>query len=102
LAELNRREKIAAKAAHRILFALMFLLPLSGYVISTSDGKAIAVIGALKMPALFAVSDEVREAAVLLHYWLAYFALALAAAHAAAALKHHFADKNAVLRRMLF
>lgn len=102
LADLRRWEKIASKIVHRILFALMFLLPASGYVISTSDGKAVDLIGGLKAPALFAISDAVRDAAIAMHYWLAYFALGLAALHMAAALKHHFADKNRTLRRMLW
>ncbi|MGI9338234.1 MAG: hypothetical protein ACR2P4_06990 [Gammaproteobacteria bacterium] len=36
-----------------------------------------------------------------LHYWAAYCGAALASGHAAAALKHHFIDKNDILRRML-
>jgi len=36
-----------------------------------------------------------------LHRYLSYALIALAALHAAAALKHHFIDRDATLKRML-
>jgi cytochrome b561 len=36
-----------------------------------------------------------------LHFWGSIFLLALVSVHIAAALKHHYIDRNSVLRRML-
>lgn len=95
-------ERVAGRIAHWALFALLFGLPLSGYIISTSAGDGIALLGgAATLPALFDVSDAARDWAITLHYWAAYLGAGLATLHAAAALKHHFIDKNNVLRRML-
>jgi len=94
-------ERAAAKAAHRAFFALMFALPLSGYVISTSAGAPVPLPGGLAIPALFEAGDAARDAAVSLHYWLGYGVAALAAVHAAAAFKHQWLDGAGVLRRMV-
>lgn len=99
-AGLRRWEWIAARIVHCLLFALLFAVPVSGYVVSTSAGNAAELAGGFSVPALFAVSDSLREFAILLHYWAGYGGAALALLHAAAALKHHFIDKNDILRRM--
>lgn len=94
-------ETAAARTAHWILFTLLLSIPVSGYVISTSAGDSVPLAGGLAVPALFEVSETARDFATDFHYWAAYLGAGLASAHAAAALKHHFIDKNDILRRML-
>ena len=98
---LSGRERAAAKAVHRAFFALMFVLPLSGYVISTSAGAPLPLPGGFAIPALYEAGDAARDFAVSLHYWLGYGVAVLAAIHAAAAFKHRFVDGDDVLRRMI-
>ena len=93
-------EAVAARATHWTLFLLLLAVPISGYVISTSAGDAVPLVAGLSVPALFEVSDRLRGFCVAFHYWAAYGGAALAGLHAAAALKHHFIDRNDVLRRM--
>ncbi len=95
-------ESFVARATHGILFALLLLVPASGYAVSTSAGDAVPLFGGVAVPALFGVSETAREFAVRFHYWAAYAGAGLAALHAAAALKHHYIDKNDILRRMLW
>ena len=96
-----RWERCTATVMHGLFFWLMWLIPISGYLISTSSGAAIPLPGGMEMPALVAVGERVREVAVSAHYWLAYGIAVLAAGHAAAACKHQFIDRDSVLRRML-
>jgi len=96
-----RWEQRAATAAHWLFFALMLAIPLSGYLISTSAGAAIPLPAGLQLPAVAALPDAARDLAIAAHYWLAYSVAALAAIHAAAALKHHIVDRDPVLRRMV-
>jgi len=96
-----RWEQRAASAAHWLFFALMFAVPVTGYLISTSAGAAIPLPGNLQLPAVAALPDAARDLAIAAHYWLAYSVAALAAIHAAAALKHHIVDRDPVLRRMV-
>ena len=98
---LKRWEWIAARIMHFVLFTLLLVIPLSGYVISTSSGNSAELAGGLSVPALFEIPTTARDGAILLHYWASYCGAALALLHAAAALKHHFIDKTDILRRML-
>ncbi len=100
VASLRTWEVFAASAAHRLLLFFALLLPLSGYCISTSSGAAVPFFG-WELPALFAVSDALREAAEAAHFYGGYAMLALVCAHAGAAFKHHFVDRNEVLTRMI-
>jgi len=94
-------EQRAATVTHWLFFALMFAVPLSGYLISTSAGAAIPLPGNLQLPAVAALPATARDLAIAAHYWLAYSVAALAALHAAAAFKHHIVDRDPVLRRMV-
>ena len=100
LAELRRWEVWSSRTAHWILFALLVAVPASGYLISTSSGAGVSVFGWLEFPALSAMKGS-REWLEAAHWWSAYGMVALAGAHAGAALKHHFVDGNDALRRMI-
>ena len=101
-ASLSGFETAAAWVVHHLLYIAMLLVPLSGYLISTSAGDSVSVFGWFQVPALLPVSDEVRDVAIAVHYWAAYGVAALACVHAGAALKHQFIDGKSTLRRMLW
>ena len=94
-------ERAAATAMHWTLNAAIVLLPVTGYLISTSEGAGIDMFGAFELPALFEITERTRELAIDIHFYLAYGLVALVAGHAGAALKHHFVDRGSTLRRML-
>lgn len=94
-------ERAGATAMHWLLNALIVLLPVTGYLISTSEGAGIDVLGVFSVPALFEVSEGARDLAIEIHFYMAYGILGLAAVHAGAALKHHLIDRGSTLRRML-
>ncbi len=99
---LARWQRISARAAHHTLVLMMFVLPLTGYLISTSDGKAVSVFGLFEVPALAPRSEALRDAAIELHFYLAYGTAILAGVHALAALKHQFIDRDGTLARMIW
>lgn len=100
-ADLKPHERAGATVMHWILNALIVLVPVTGYVISTSEGAGIDMFGLFKLPAIPGRSEGLRNLAIELHYYLAYGGIALVALHAGAALKHHFLDRGSTLRRML-
>ncbi len=102
LASLKPWERAAAAAMHHTLFVLVFLIPTTGYLISTSAGKTIAIFGWFEVPALIAVSTGLRDLAITCHFYLAYGTAALIALHAAAAFKHQLFDRDGTLARMLW
>lgn len=99
--EVKPHERAAATAMHWLLNGMVVLLPATGYLISTSEGAGIDLFGLFEIPALVTVSDGLRDLAIETHFYLAYGLIALVAAHAGAALKHHLVDRGSTLRRML-
>jgi cytochrome b561 len=101
-ASLGRWERIASRAMHHTLFLLVFLIPATGYLISTSAGKPVEIFDWFVIPALFPVDSQLRDLAIECHFYLAYATAVLVALHAAAALKHQFIDRDGTLARMLW
>ncbi|HUR40040.1 MAG TPA: cytochrome b/b6 domain-containing protein [Verrucomicrobiae bacterium] len=91
----------ASRVSHVVLYLLMLALPLSGWLMSSAKGFQTVYFGVLPIPDLLQKDKDLGELLAYVH-WLLAFALAwLVALHVAAALKHHFLDKDGVLRRML-
>lgn len=100
-ADLRPWERIAARASHILLICAMFVIPVSGYLLSTSSGSGFLMFGLWEVPALAAVTEPMREITEAVHYFSSYGLLALVAIHAGAALKHQFFDGHGTLKRML-
>lgn len=93
-------EKRVARTTHLILYLLILLIMLSGYLISTADGRSIAVFTWFTVPALGELFPRQADIAGAFHQYLAYALIGLTVLHALGALKHHFIDKDATLKRM--
>ncbi len=96
-----RWQRRAASATHGALYALMFLIPLSGWLMSSAKGFQTVYFGVLPLPDLIGKNPELGDALAGVHAWLNYGLCALVVVHALAALKHHLVDRDDVLRRML-
>jgi cytochrome b561 len=93
-------EKKTSAVVQFCLYLGILLLVLSGYLISTEDGRPIAVFGWFEVPSLGALFTNQADIAGLVHEYVAYSLITLALLHGAAALKHHFIDKDHTLKRM--
>lgn len=93
-------EGAVTRASHAILTAAMLVLPVSGYVISTSAGDAVAVFDWFTVPAVFVANERVLDVAIDIHYYIAYATAILVVLHAGAAIKHQIIDGDGTLRRM--
>ncbi len=96
-----RWEQLSAQLMHLGLYAIMLMLLLSGYLISTADGRAIAVFELVNVPALPWSFDNQEDISGEIHEILAWLLMAMAAVHALAATKHQFINKDKGLKRML-
>jgi len=96
----NSLENFAGHFAHFALYALMFALFITGYLISTADGRPIDVFGLFSVPATL-TGDNQEDIAGEIHEWLAWGLIALVALHALAALKHHVVNRDSTLKRMI-
>jgi len=102
-AALSSHSKIvqrASKATHVLLYLLLFFIVVSGYLISTADNRGIEVFNWFVLPGFGEFFPQQADRAGWVHKWLAYSLIALAVLHALGALKHHFIDKDATLKRM--
>ena len=101
LASHTSLEQKAGKITHTLLLLLIFMVMITGYLISTADGRGIEVFELIMIPALGSMIENQEDIAGLIHQWLAYLLIALATLHALAALKHHFIDKDNTLNRII-
>ena len=91
----------AAAAMHAVLYALLLVIPLTGWLYSSAAGVSTVYLGLVQLPDLLVKDKALEEQLKLMHVALNYTLLALVVLHAAAALKHHIVDRDDVLRRML-
>lgn len=94
-------QRHAAGATHVLLYALIIVIPLTGWLMSSAYGVPTVYLGLIQLPDLLARDKALAEQLKLVHVALNYTMLALIVFHAAAALKHHLVDRDDVLMRML-
>lgn len=94
-------QREAARISHRLLYGLLFAVPLSGWLMSSAKGFQTVLFGVLPIPDLLDKNPPVGAALEEVHWLLNKLLLGLIALHVAAALKHYFIDRNEVLARML-
>jgi cytochrome b561 len=90
-----------AALTHWGLYALLFAIPLSGWVLNSAAGFPLQWFGVFNLPAIAAKDHGLREFAEDLHPFLFWTLVALAVVHAAAAVYHHRFRHDATLARML-
>lgn len=90
-----------AKLTHYTFYALLFLLPVSGLVMSAASNYPVSYFGLFTIPNLVAPDETLKEIMKERHEMLFDILVVVAFVHVVAALKHHFVDRDDVLRRML-
>lgn len=95
-----KAQQLVATLVHCMLYGLLTLILLTGYLVSTEDGRPISVFGWFELPAAGKLFDDQSDVAGAAHYWLAWALIVLVVLHVAAAIKHHMIDKDDTLNRM--
>jgi cytochrome b561 len=94
-------QRRAAVGVHWALYALLLAIPVSGWLYSSAAGVPTVYLGLWQLPDLVAKDQALAEALKLVHKSLNFALLALLVVHIAAAVKHHFVDRDGLLARML-
>jgi cytochrome b561 len=94
-------EVLAARAMHWAFYGLMFAMPISGWLITSAAGLPASFFGVFTLPNLIGPDEASRHLFQWVHEWLGYGLIAAIMLHASAALKHHFINKDDILRRMI-
>lgn len=96
-----RWQQFAAHGSHFLLYALLLIIPVLGWLMSSARSFSVSWFGLFTLPDFIEPSTAAFDFLHAAHETLAKVLAALALLHIAAALKHHFIDHDDVLRRML-
>lgn len=96
-------QRICADASHFLLYGLMFLMPLTGWLMVSASTLGIETryFDLFTVPHLLEPDEDVEERMIQVHSALAWAFVAVLVAHTGAAVKHHLVDRDGVFRRML-
>lgn len=93
-------QQVATHAMHHLLYLLLLIVPLSGWMMSSAKGFQTVWFGVLPLPSLVDKDKALGELLTEVHEGLNWTLLVLVGVHVVAALKHHFIDRDGLLSRM--
>lgn len=93
-------ERWATRVVHLVFYALLILLPLSGWVWMSAADRPIDFFGLFTIPSIVAPDKAVADVLRDRHEVLGLTMLVLVMVHILAALKHQLVDRDHILSRM--
>jgi cytochrome b561 len=97
---LGRLTRGAAHSAHMALYALMVVMPVSGYVLSSAGGNDVSWFGLFSLPSVLPKDGALSQAGREAHYLFAWAIGIVLALHLAAVVWHTTVRRDTVLTRM--
>ena len=94
-------QQAAHHGTHAALYVLFFAVPLLGWAYSSAAGFPVVLFGVLPLPDFVGPDKALAELIKPWHGWAAWALIGLAGLHIAAALKHHWIDRDGLMLRML-
>ena len=92
-------QKKASHVTHHLLYVLIVVAPLSGFLSSAHSKYPIKFFG-LELPKLFEPDANLKDLFSDIHLVTIWLLIALITVHILAALKHRFIDKDDIFQRM--
>ena len=100
-ADLPSWQKLASRVTHYLLYVFMFLMPISGVLMSVLGGHEVNVFSLFTIPAVEEKSVALAQFFNNIHGISALIFVGLIGLHIAAGLYHHFVRKDNILKRMI-
>ncbi|HSP25382.1 MAG TPA: cytochrome b [Saliniramus sp.] len=94
-------QRVAARATHFALYALIVLVPLFGWIATSTCCAPVNLFWTISVTLPFEGGMEASKPIFLVHRILAISLAAILLLHAGAALRHHYLIKDDTLRKML-
>jgi len=94
-------EKFAAKSIHLLLYVVMFVMPITGMLMSQFAGYPVSVFGWFDMPSFFSKNESLAHFFKETHEISSFIIMGIVGIHVFAAFFHHYVRKDNVLTRML-
>lgn len=95
-----RWQELASNISHWGLYGLIILLPISGWLMSSASAYSVSWFNLIQLPDFVGPDPNLKETLEQVHEILGKALLIFAGIHLLAAVKHHFFDKDDVLKRM--
>ncbi|CAI3933625.1 Cytochrome b561 (CybB) (PDB:5OC0) [Commensalibacter communis] len=87
---------------HICLYIVLIMMPVTGCLLSWSVGYTAPVLYLFDLPTLIHTNPELKAIIKPTHIYLSWIVGIMVVGHIAAALKHHFIDKDNVFKSMMF
>ena len=93
-------QRVASSVSHFALYAFLFALPVSGWLLSSATAYSVSVFNVLPLPDLVGADEALAATLESTHHFLAEALFVLGVLHILAAIKHAVIDKDDVMARM--
>lgn len=93
-------QQTASEISHWLLYALLFLLPISGWLMSSASANSVSWFNLIRIPDLVAPDPRLKQVLEEVHETFARLLLVLAGIHVLAAAKHALIARDAAMRRI--
>jgi cytochrome b561 len=100
-AAMPRWQTTASSISHWSLYALLFAVPVTGWLMSSASAYSVSWFNLFQLPDFVAPNPELKDMFEETHEVLAKLLLVIASVHVGAAVKHAVVDKDGVLQRMV-
>lgn len=94
-------ERRAARLGHILLYAMLFAMPLSGWVVNSAANIPFRIFWQVPLPGIVEPDQALARLAARVHLALFIGLSLLLMLHVGAALRHHLLWRNGVLTRMM-
>lgn len=93
-------QETASRISHWSLYAFLFLMPITGWLMSSASAYSVSWFNMVQLPDFVAPNPELKETFEEIHETLAKLLLLVASIHVAAGLKHALINKDGALSRI--
>jgi cytochrome b561 len=101
VASLPAWQRVGAHAGHALLYGLMLVMPVTGWIYSNYSGYPVVYLGKVPLPNLVERDRELAATWLDVHVTLSVILVVTVGVHVVAALYHQFIARDGTLRRML-
>jgi len=98
---LARWQRVASSATHGLLYVLLLVMPVGGWLANSAYGTPTPFFGVFEIPNLIAKNEALANRLFAVHRSIGLIVAAIVLVHIAAALYHFLIHRDGVLQRML-
>lgn len=99
-ANMARWQAIASHASHLSIYLLIFIIPVSGWLMSSASAYSVSWFNLITLPDMISPDPDAKHRFLEIHEFLVKVLFVIVLIHIGAAFKHHLIDKDDILKRM--